>query len=160
GLLVSTALLGNANRREREAREQAVQQELEAKHQRDLALANFQMARDAVEEYCTKVTKDPRLKEQDLHGLRQELLRSAARFHQQFVTQHAGDPGRRADLGKAYHLLAGLTAQIEDARKAIPIEEQALAVFEELTAAEPENPDYRDELGRCYNNLGLHYQES
>jgi tetratricopeptide (TPR) repeat protein len=159
GLLASTALLGNANRREREAREQAVRQEQEAAQQRDLARANFQMARDAVEEYCTKVSKDPRLLEQDLHGLRQELLRSAARFHQQFVTQHAGDPNLRSDLGRAYRLLAGLTGQIEDARKAIPIQEQALAVFEELTAAEPENPTYREQLATCYNNLGLHYQE-
>jgi tetratricopeptide (TPR) repeat protein len=155
----ATALLADANRDIREARDRAVKQEAEAQRQRDLARANFRMARDAVEEYGTKVSTDLRLREKDLHSLRQDLLRSAAVFHQKFVEQHADDPSLRADLGRAYRLLAGLTGEIEDASKAIPLEEEALAVFRELTASHP-NPEYRHDLARCYNSMGLHRRDS
>ena len=61
---------GSANRRESEARRLAQQRGEEAERESAKARANFQLAREAVEEYCTKVSDDPRLKEKDLEALR------------------------------------------------------------------------------------------
>jgi tRNA A-37 threonylcarbamoyl transferase component Bud32 len=61
-LAAATVLLGDANHSIREARDLAERREREAAEQRDNARANFKLARDAVDEYCTKVSDDPRLK--------------------------------------------------------------------------------------------------
>jgi serine/threonine-protein kinase len=154
GLLLSTALLGNANRREREAREQAVRQEQEAAHQRDLALANFQMARDAVEEYGTKVSDDPRLKEKDLEALRKELLQSAVKFHQKFVEQYGDDPSLRADLGRAYLDLGKLIGNIDDATRAIALNRRAIALYEQLIVEHPDDSSSPVQLALALIQLG------
>ena len=94
-LTAATVLLTAARRRESEARILAQERGEEAEHASVTAQANFQMARAAVEEYCTKVSDDPRLKEKDLEALRKELLQSAVKFHQKFVAQHGDDPALR-----------------------------------------------------------------
>jgi serine/threonine-protein kinase len=154
GLLVSTALLGSANRREREARALAVRQEQEAQHQRDLARANFQMARDAVEEYGTKVSDDARLKEKDLEELRKELLQSAVKFHQKFVEQQGDDPSLRADLGRAYLDLGKLVGNIEDTPRAIDLNRRAVALFEQLIAEHPDDSSFPVQLAQALIQLG------
>ena len=51
------------------------------------AEANFAKAREAVDEYLTRVTDDPRLKESDFNELRKQLLETAVPFYEQFVAQ-------------------------------------------------------------------------
>jgi serine/threonine-protein kinase len=141
-LAASTALLTNANRRTHEALALAEQREGEAQEQRDQARANFQMARDAVDEYCTKVANDPRLKEKDLEELRRQLLQTAAKFHEKFVQQRRDDPMQKADLGRAYVRLGRLTGSIGDRDKALALLDQAVAIFMQLVADDPESADY------------------
>jgi tetratricopeptide (TPR) repeat protein len=166
-LAASTVLLGDANRRIQdalaqarvsrdEAREQRAQAEAnakEAERQRDQSRANFQLARDAVDEYCTKVSDDPRLKERDLEALRKELLQTATKFHERFLQRHQNDPQQKADLGRAYRRLAKLSVDVGDRDKGTALYRQALDVFAALTAGHAESAEYLDELAQSNREL-------
>jgi tetratricopeptide (TPR) repeat protein len=151
-LTAATVLLSAANRREKQARELAQQRGEDAERQAARARANFQMARDAVEEYCTKVSDDPRLKEKDLEGLRKELLQSAVKFHQKFVEQHGDDPALRADLGRAY-LDLGLVVRYLDNKEAVPLFGKATAIYEELIAQHPAESSYPLQQAQAHIDL-------
>jgi serine/threonine-protein kinase len=154
-LTAATVLLSAANHRETEARKLAQQRGEEAEREGAKARANFQLARDAVEEYGTKVSSDPRLKEKDLEELRKELLQSAVKFHQQFVEQHRDDPALLADLGQAAQDLANLVGDVGDNRGAIHFARQAVAAYEQLAAKHPEEVAHRLALARSLDVLGL-----
>jgi eukaryotic-like serine/threonine-protein kinase len=153
-LTVATVLLSAANRRESEARQLAQQRGEEAEQASAKARANFQLARDAVEEYGTKVSDDPRLKEKDLEELRKELLQSAVQFHQQFVAQHANDPTLRSDLGRAYFDLGKLLGFVDQLSRAIAVARQAVAVYVQLAAEHPEESSYPLKLAQALDSLG------
>jgi serine/threonine-protein kinase len=152
-LTAATVLLADANHRTREALLLAEQREQEAAEQRDQAQANFQLARDAVDEYCTKVSDDPRLKGKDLEELRRQLLQTAAKFHEKFVQRRGEDPRQKLDLGRAYLRLARLTGQIGDREKSLALHEQALATLKELHAEHPDAAEYREELAGAHDAL-------
>jgi serine/threonine-protein kinase len=153
-LTIATVLLSAANRRESEARVLAQQRGEDAEREAARAQANFQMARDAVEEYCTKVSNDPRLKEKDLEGLRKELLQSAVKFHQKFVDQHGDDPALRADLGRAYADLGELLTNIENLTRGIAITRRAVAIYEQLALEQPQDRSHPLQLAQSLNTLG------
>jgi tetratricopeptide (TPR) repeat protein len=139
-LATATVLLSRANERERQ--------------QRDRAQANFALARDAVDRYCTKVGNDPRLKEKDLEELRRQLLRTAAEFYETFVEQEQDDPDLRAELGRAHRRLAYITDAAEGPRQATACCENSIQVLEALCAEKPGEPDYRHELAQSHASLG------
>jgi serine/threonine-protein kinase len=153
GLLGATLLLSVANRRERELKELAQRQEREAEEQRDKARANFQMARDAVDQYCTKVSSDARLKEQDLSELRQQLLQTAVQFYQNFALQHAQDPELQLELGRAYCRLGALYTSLDKHEEAVKLCRQALEVIKPLLAASPDEVAYQYELASILMDL-------
>jgi hypothetical protein len=64
------------------------------------------LARQAVENYLSKVTDNERLKETDLHAMRKELLESALPFYEQFAKEESDDPEQAAERGRAYYRLA------------------------------------------------------
>jgi serine/threonine-protein kinase len=152
-LTAATVLLSASNRRESAARVLAQEQSAEAESQSAKARANFQLARDAVEQYCTKVSEDPRLKEKDLEELRKELLQSATEFHQKFVQQHRDDPTLEADLGRAYLDLANLVANNAYAQ-GIALCGQAAAIYEKLITAHPEEGSYPLQLAEAHILMG------
>jgi serine/threonine-protein kinase len=158
-LAVATVLLTAANERERDLKRLAEQRERDAEQQRDQAKANFQLAVEAVDEYCTKVSNDPRLKEKDLEGLRQQLLQTAAKFHEEFVRRHAQDPHLRLELGRTYVRLVRIISDIGDKRKARDLARQAADIFKELVADDPGNADYQHELAIGYYYLSNYQAE-
>jgi serine/threonine-protein kinase len=153
GLTAATVLLSLANRRERDLKEIAERREEEAKEQRDKARANFKLAVEAVNEYCTKVGQDVRLKEQDLTGLRQQLLETAVRFHRKFIEEQGDDPELRAELARAFGRLALLSADLDEPKEAVTLGRQAVDTFKALVAANPDNLAYKHELATAYADL-------
>ena len=84
----------------------------EAQKQRELADANFQRARKAVDEYFTLVSESKLLDVPGMQPLRKELLEAALRYYQAMRNERADDPGVLADLAvghlhvsKVYHEL-------------------------------------------------------
>jgi serine/threonine-protein kinase len=152
-LTIATVLLSSSKRRESDARALAEMHGAEAERERERAQSNFQLARDAVDEYCTKVSNDLRLKEKDLEDLRKELLQTAAKFHEKFVQRSGEDPRQRADLGRAYVRLGRLTAHTGSRDKALALFRRGVTVFEELAAADMDSAEYRYELAESLSML-------
>jgi tetratricopeptide (TPR) repeat protein len=147
-------LLSLANHRERELKAVALRHEQEAREQRDRALQNFRLARDAVDEYCTKVGQDVRLKEHDLTGLQEQLLATAVSFYQKFIDEHGDDPELRAELGRAYIRLALVNQDLSENDKAVALARKAIGIFEGLVQADPKNAEYRYEFAKSHADLG------
>jgi serine/threonine-protein kinase len=159
-LAAAAVLLTAANDRERAARGLAEQNEKDAREQHDKAERNFQLARDAVDRYHTKVSENRLLNEPGLQPLRKELLETAREFYDRFVEERAGDPGVRADLARALGRLASITAEIESRPKAIALHQQALAIWEELAREHPDRADDQKELAECHRALARLYDDT
>jgi hypothetical protein len=95
---------------ERQANEVARQNDLKAAQQRDLAKARFRLAREAVDQYHTRVSESPELKAKGLEKLRTALLQAAAAFYDKFLQDASDDPDVRAERGRAFRRLADLYA--------------------------------------------------
>ena len=87
-LAIGAALLNSAN--------------AQTQRERDLARQNFDTVRHAVNDYLTRVGRNPVLKEQGLHDLRQELLEAALHYYQDFLRQQGEAPDVRAAAADAY----------------------------------------------------------
>jgi tetratricopeptide (TPR) repeat protein len=121
------------------------------------AEANFRLARQAVDDYSTKVSEDKRLKE-NFRPLRKELLETVVPFYEQFVAQHGEDPGLQSELARACMRLGAITQEIGDQNKAISSYQQAVSRLVQLTRSYPLRTDYQLDLARCYGVLGPLYQ--
>jgi serine/threonine-protein kinase len=157
----ATLLLSAAYENERAAKDAALAAQAEAQTQRDEAQtqrqradANFARARQAVEDYLTRVTDHPRLKAHDFRDLRKELLTTAIPFLDDFVRQRAEDPKLEAERGRAYLKLAVIRAEIGEVGQAMRDYEVVKGIAVRLAAAYPAEADYRNALAVCHNNLG------
>src|SRR5215469_11056071 len=116
---------------------------------------NFELAKDAVDDYLNKVTEDPELKRTNFNSLRKKLLESAVPFYQRLVERKPGDAAQEAARGRAYGRLGVLRGQIGEAAEALADFEQMLAIFAKLSAEFPAVPQYRESLADARNSLAL-----
>jgi serine/threonine-protein kinase len=152
GLAVATGLLLAANRRESQAKNLAQRREEEAR-------ANLELARQAVDEYLTRVSDDSRLRE-SFRPLRKQLLQTAIPFFEKFVAQGGDDPRAEVDLGKAYLRLGWITNEIDDPKIAIGRYEEARALFSRLVEENPDNALYLVNLADSQNAVGGLYEKT
>ncbi|MEI8373645.1 MAG: serine/threonine-protein kinase [Planctomycetota bacterium] len=145
-LTIGVLLLTAANEREHAAK-------IQAEKQRQQARQNFQMARDAVDKYLTRVSDDPRLKAHDLERLRRDLLETARDFYEQFIRQQSDDPDLRAAWAWAHFRLASIMAEIGSKQRAAELLQQALGTFAALAREHSERADYR--YGELQTQLNL-----
>jgi serine/threonine protein kinase len=130
-----------------------------AEDQRIQAEANFQKAREAVDEYFTRVSESTLLNVPGLQPLRRELLESARKYYQDFLGQRSDDPNVRAEVGAASYRVAIITEMLGTASEARPALEQARAVYLGLTRDHPSVTKYWVDLAICDNDLGrFHHQ--
>jgi serine/threonine-protein kinase len=135
-----------AERNEAEARRRAEANRNEAVQQQKMAEANFLLARQAVDDYLTKVSESRLLRVPGLQPLRKELLESALAYYRGFLDQRKGDASLQKDLALAYTRLAGITAEIGSKSEARTILDQALAIRKKLSQAEPRNQQLQLDL--------------
>jgi serine/threonine-protein kinase len=150
-LALATAQLTAANHR----LEEANGRESEA---RATAQANFQMARDAVERYLTKVTDNPRLQVGGLNRLRKELLQEAAEFYTRFIRERADDPSLEADLADAHFKRALIAFEMGSAAEAVDDYRHAAVLYQKMADAHPDNPRYQRALASSHRYLGAAYR--
>jgi serine/threonine protein kinase/tetratricopeptide (TPR) repeat protein len=153
-LAAATLLLNAANQRERDARSLAEQNAQVAQDQRQTAEQNLQLARQAVDQYCRSVAQDPRLREHDLEDLRTGLLRTAAKFCDEFVRRQSDDPEVLAEQGRAYLLLGFITDETGAKPEAIAHYQKANAIFADLARDHPTVADYQRNLAQGHDHLG------
>ena len=114
--------------------------------ERRAARENFQLAREAVDKYLTRVSEDPRLKAHNLEPLRRDLLETARDFYERFIQQHPDEPELQAAAGWAHVRLASITAEIGSKRRAIELLRQASGIFTALAEEHPDEAGYQTGL--------------
>jgi tetratricopeptide (TPR) repeat protein/tRNA A-37 threonylcarbamoyl transferase component Bud32 len=117
--------------------------------------ANFRHARQAVEDYFTTISEDVLLDEPGMQSLREKLLRTALKYHEEFLKERAGDAAVEAELAEShrrYAKIADMTNRREDALRHVRI---ALDRFQELARDRPERPEYRRKQAESLSELAI-----
>src|SRR5579883_415636 len=125
------------------AEAQALTDRDEAVAQRQRAKRNYELARQAVENYLSKVTYNERLKETDLHAMRKELLESALPYYEKFAQQEGDDAEGEAERGRTYYRLAQVRFLLGEEEKALADFKQLETIFAPLEASHSEVPEYK-----------------
>jgi serine/threonine protein kinase len=125
-----------------------------AENQRLQSEAHFKKAREAVDEYFTKVSESRLLNVPGLQPLRKELLESARKYYQDFVSERGDDKSVRAEAAKAWSRLGNLNTFVGSPQEAALAFQKAQGLYEALLADDPNSLPYRAELARSLQNLG------
>ena len=146
GLSVGTVLLSQANARTEQQRRLA-----ETNYQH--AEANFRKAREAVDEYFTKVSESKLLNVPGLQPLRKELLESARKYYDAFLRDHGTDRTVRADTAQAWHRLGYIKSEVGTEAEAAKDLQQAVSMYETLVRDNPGESRYPHKLAVALNDL-------
>jgi eukaryotic-like serine/threonine-protein kinase len=152
-VLVATAALGAATVLLRSANER--EQRL-----RTAAEQNFQLARDAVDRYFTKVSESSELKAHGLEALRRELLGQAKDFYERFASDEAGEPAVQLERGNAYLRLARIHKRLGDHSAAEAFYGKGLTVLQTLVQENGGMPEYEQALASGHEELGIVYADT
>ena len=99
--------------------------------ERDLAQYHFRNARTAVDEYLTRVGKNPLLKEHGLDDLRRELLEAALSYYRDFLRQPTTNPGVRAEAASAYEHVGDIQRELGHFEEALAAYDKGLALADQ-----------------------------
>ena len=127
---------------------------IEADVQRAQAEANFDLARDAVDRYLTRVADNPELKTSGLTTLRRQLLETAREFYEDFAAQQEGQE-ITAELAHAHHRLANISRVMGDLDVAEAEIRLAIDGTGQLLAAKPQDQLHAFNLANMTSELGL-----
>jgi serine/threonine protein kinase len=150
--LVVATLIVVSNAQLREQRNLAEAKREEANAQRRRALAHLRSARDAVDRMLT-VAQDRLAPAPYTLEVRRQLLEDALQLYQELARQEDDDPEIRYEVGRAWRRLGKIQVALGKREQVEQSCRQAVAVFEQLTALEPGQPAYWQELAASYNNL-------
>ena len=117
-------------------------------------LANFQKARQAVDEYFTKVSESKLLNVPGLQPLRKELLESSRKYYQEFLKDHADDPSVRAEAAEAWYRVGFVTMDVDSAKESLDSFQKAAEMYEQLTRDHPRVERFLYKFAMCLNDLG------
>jgi serine/threonine protein kinase/tetratricopeptide (TPR) repeat protein len=132
--------------------EKEVARKLAQRHAEE-ARDNFQLARQAVDDYSLKVSEDKRLRETS-PALRKGLLEAAVPFYERLLARGGNDPAMREELARASIKLASITDAIDNPKKSIPHYEKALTLLDGLVAEFPTRTAYQAQMARANLALG------
>jgi tetratricopeptide (TPR) repeat protein len=121
----------------------------QASRQRNRAEANFQMARDAVDE-MTRVAEEQLAGDT---GARRERLEKAQVFYAGFAEENSDDPEVLEEVGRAYKQLGGIYWRLGQYKQAEQASRNAIDIFEELAHDFPNVARYRLEIVLTQNEL-------
>jgi eukaryotic-like serine/threonine-protein kinase len=112
---------------------------------------NYQQARDAINQMLGRLDKFHATGVPQVEALRLGLRKDVLTFYQGIarVEEDAG-PARRFDLARAHVLMS----RVQELSASYAVLLQARRLLEELVAEQPDNLEYRSELGQCFTALG------
>ncbi len=140
GLTAGTILLSRANDR--------------TEGQRLRAEANFKKAREAVNEYFTRISESKLLNVPGLQPLRKELLESARKYYLEFLQDRGTDRSVRAEAAEAWYRVGFVTIYLSPGREALDAFQHATEMYEQLARDHPDVDRYSYKLAMCLNDLG------
>lgn len=141
-----------AHQESKRREEQAIQAGLEADEQRrqadqqrQLADANLRQAGEVLDQFV-RISQDPRLRTEELRGVRQKMQKTALAFYERLVQQRSDDPEVLAEQGRTLRRIARITYQTGNKSEAAKLSEQSVAVFDDLVRARANQSAYAREL--------------
>jgi serine/threonine protein kinase len=132
--------------------EERIQRQL-ADRDRKEAEANFEMARNAVNDYFVQVSQNKLLQYAALRPLRNDLLGLAATYYQKFVDDHANDPALQKDLAQSLNVLGDAHRAMGRQKESIDALEKSLAIRQRLLAADPKAVGLQRQVAQTQLNL-------
>ena len=145
--LAQSRLQAEANARadaERASQAEAAQRQI-AEQQRQQAEENLKRARQAVDQYFTRVSQSKLFDVPTLMPLRKELLEDAARYYQTLLSERGDNPALLADLAVADLRLAEIDHEVDRNDDAIDAMASGLELVERLHS---KFPDAKEEQRR------------
>jgi eukaryotic-like serine/threonine-protein kinase len=109
------------------------------------AEANLTLARQAVDDYFTKISENSLLKRQDaaevrdLRPLRKELLEVALEYYNRLITRRSSDPSLRSEQAAAYTRVGRINGEIGSKDAALEAYRHALVIRTDLAALHPDD---------------------
>jgi tetratricopeptide (TPR) repeat protein len=146
-LAIGVVLLDAANRREQRLRGVADAERARAEQ-------NFAMARNAVRDYYITISEDTLLQEPGMQPLRNELLRQALDYYQEFLESGQQGAAMRPELAQANYFVGKITEAVGSPEKALPYFERADELYEALVTESPDDEDLHYAQARTLNALG------
>ncbi|MBP7829587.1 MAG: protein kinase [Kiritimatiellae bacterium] len=149
--LVSGLILAHVGLfRARRAEEKARRAEREAVQNQERAQANLLKAMDTVDQFMTVVAQGTLADVPGAAPAREQLLRDAVAFYEQFVAENQQDERLQRELNWALTRLGGFYRQVEKWPEAMEIWKRKLSLLEKRLAAEPHNSEHQRDLVRTY----------
>jgi tetratricopeptide (TPR) repeat protein len=124
----------------------------DAMRQRDLAQAQRQRARRAVDTMFTEVAEKWLAQQPQLEPLQKQFLEEALRFYEEFAQEQGTDPELRLETAHAHHRVGQIRYKLGEY---VPAEEafrRAIALLEQLRAEFPSEPRYWVALAESYSS--------
>ncbi|HEY1598689.1 MAG TPA: protein kinase [Pirellulales bacterium] len=150
GIVASTWQAIRATRAERLA--EAERSEVAKQH--SAAEANFQQAREAVNDYFTSVSESKLLNVPGLQPLRKELLDTALLYYKRFIEEHGDNPALQGELAATYIRVGNITSAIGIPDDAVAAFDKAIEQYQRLVDREPINIDYQTGLALAFHWRG------
>ena len=139
----------------RRAEQRAVESEFTMREREAEARENLALAIEAVDRFCDRVADDPRLTQNDLRPLQQELLRNALEFQQRFLDRRANSSEASLDLAMAEVRMGRITAQIGSLSEAAGFFEQGADRLRGYLEKHPDDEAAKAELAEALARYGM-----
>src|SRR5262249_51213906 len=129
----------------------------EVLHQRERAQRNFRTARRAVDDSFTRISESTLLNSPipGLQPFRKELLESALKYYQGFLSEAGNDSALRSDLAAAYFRTGTILSEIGSLDEALEKLDVARGIYEQLSREDDAKRASRLALAECDQRAGL-----
>jgi serine/threonine-protein kinase len=136
------------------AREKAARQLAEANEQK--AADSFRQAREAVDQFFTKVADSKELLAGTVgtQRLRRDLLTLAQKYYERFLKERQDDPAVQEETAKTHLRMGQILAEVNPGREALEALEKGRALQEKLVREAPERADRAFNLASAHIRIG------
>ena len=142
-------------------KERADTEALEATTQRDNTREELKQHQQTLQAYETTIRDAELLKDPRFAPLKQKLLKDGLAHWQRFYAKHRDDPQWAPDVARALYRIAHISAETRGTSKedAITAYQEALVVYERLVRENPDNREFRKDLGGTHGNMASLYKQ-
>jgi tetratricopeptide (TPR) repeat protein len=137
----------------------ARQAELDATTQRNIAQAQRQFARQAVDKMFTQVAEKWLSRNTSLEPVQKQILVDALQIYEELAREEGADPALRLERGNAYRRIGEINFKLGNLAESERAFRKAQEILGSLVDQQASEPDYRSALASAWHQYGfvLHY---
>jgi serine/threonine protein kinase len=146
GSVVSTILIAREHAKTKDEYHRAEDRAAEALRQQARAERTFRQAREALDFFVDVSAKDMANRHPDWQPVRSKMLNKALRYYQEFIDEHADDPGLQDELEKTIKDVTGILSEVEGGPWALAYLKDAGSSFEKRARNHPNDKRFQHGL--------------